>query len=452
MPLWWMAACGGLTETKTATEPVEEGSSVVDVLGIVVTPNEVIVPVGSSVQLEALGLNDERETIELTDAVDWISGSPSVATISNGLSEEGTLSGLQAGTTMVYANFDGVQSAPSKITVTEADLVRLSITPPSVTLAVGDSVQLSAEASFSDGTSSDASGQVRWITANGSVAVLNGDGVLEGAGVGSTEVHVEWKDVDSDPIAVEVVDEVTSVDADLVVSSLFGSLGDGELTVMVDIENQGSAPVADFWVDLFIDPIAEPTSGDWPDVYQMVDYLGAGESTTVTFTRTSTASSHMFTVIVDPLNAIAESNESNNSENGSVASGGSHGGSDDPDELPNLTFSYVGGTSSGTETEFWVDVTNDGPVPVDSFYLDVFFNRSETDEPGVFDAGDAWKFIDGLGAYETVYTSVVVEDSCTDCGSWLMLDGFDLNVESSESDNTLYFRLGDAWIRPAAPK
>jgi hypothetical protein len=72
MPLWWMAACGGLTETKTATEPVEEGSSVVDVLGIVVTPNEVIVPVGSSVQLEALGLNDERETIELTDAVDFM--------------------------------------------------------------------------------------------------------------------------------------------------------------------------------------------------------------------------------------------------------------------------------------------------------------------------------------------------------------------------------------------
>ena len=47
-----------------------------DILGIVVTPDEVIVPVGTTIQLEALGLNTDRQTLDLTDAVDWSSSAP----------------------------------------------------------------------------------------------------------------------------------------------------------------------------------------------------------------------------------------------------------------------------------------------------------------------------------------------------------------------------------------
>ena len=83
-----------------------------DILGIVVTPDEVIVPVGTTVQLEALGLNTDRQTLDLTDAVDWSSSAPSIAAVSNDMSEEGVLRGMSAGTSVIVADFDGVQSAP----------------------------------------------------------------------------------------------------------------------------------------------------------------------------------------------------------------------------------------------------------------------------------------------------------------------------------------------------
>lgn len=444
-----LSSCGGTTATKPVSVDVEFSSSV-DVLGIVVTPGEVIVPVGSEVQLEALGLNDIRETMDLTDAVVWYTGSPSVASISNELSKEGVLRGLMAGTAQVYADFDGVQSSVSKITVTDADLVRLSITPPSVTLADGDSVQLSAEASFADGTSSNASSQVRWITADGSVAVLSAGGLLEANGIGSTEVMVEWNGVQSEPVDVSVIDEVSSTNADLVFTGIYGGIEDGHVEVTIDVRNDGTNPAGEFWVDLFMDPVFEPTYGDWPDAFYMVDYLGAGESTVVTFTSPTTNDRHEFAVLLDSLNTVAESNENNNILSSATDE---YGGSGDPGPSggqPNLRFDYVGGYSGDTETEYWVNVTNDGTVPADGFYIDVFFDRTEDESPSILDDGDGWKFVDGLSVGETIYATIVVEDTCFSCGAWLMLDGFDLNEESDESDNLAFFTLGGAWTLPTS--
>ena len=56
-----------------------EGASSIPVIGILITPDEVIVPVGTDVQLEATGLSEDRNAVELTDAADWFSGAPSVA-------------------------------------------------------------------------------------------------------------------------------------------------------------------------------------------------------------------------------------------------------------------------------------------------------------------------------------------------------------------------------------
>jgi len=182
-----------------------------------------------------------------------------------------------------------------------------------------------------------------------------------------------------------------------------------------------------------------------------VDYLGAGESTVVTFTSPTTNDRHEFSVLLDSLNTVAESNENNNLISSATDE---YGGSDDPDPTggqPNLRFDYVGGFAGETETEYWVDVTNDGTVPADGFYIDVFFDRSEDEAPSTFDDGDAWVFQDGLGVGETIYKTIVVDDTCLACGAWLMLDGFDLNAESDESDNFAYFALDGAWTLPTSP-
>ena len=78
----------------------------------------------------------------------------------------------------------------------------------SVTVAQGESVQLSVDATFSDGSISDASSQVRWIVGDGTVAQFDGEGLLEGISLGSTTVRVEWDGVSSDAVPVQVVEEV----------------------------------------------------------------------------------------------------------------------------------------------------------------------------------------------------------------------------------------------------
>ena len=409
-----------------------------DILGIVVTPDEVVLPVGSSLQLEALGLNDARESMKLTDAVEWSSSAPSVVSVSNGLSEEGVLQGLAAGTATIVATFEGIESAPSRIKVTSANLERLIINQSSIVLEVGKTVQLSAEATFSDGTSSNASSQVRWITGDGTIVQFDDDGLLEGVGLGSTHVRVEWEGLSSEAIPVEVVNEVESADGDLYFDWVSGIVSDGIFEVSVSIHNASDAAVSGIWLDLFVDPDFVPAYGDWPDWYHMVDYIGANESASVTFTASTSASRHDFAVLVDSTEEVPETDESNNlviASTDDESGGGSSGGSG----TPNLTITYVGGFSEGEQTEYWIDVKNDGDAVAEKFYVDIWPGRAFSDEPELYEDGEAYAFFDeGLPAGEELLVELVIDEACDFCEAWAMVDGYDMVSESNESDNTMF--------------
>ncbi len=439
-----LCACGtGLKHSETSVEIEGEGDGPGDggILGIVVTPDEVIVPVGTTIQLEALGLNTDRQTLDLTDAVDWSSSAPSIAAVSNEMSEEGVLRGMSAGTSVILADFDGVQSAPSRITVTEADLVRLAVAQESVTVAQGESVQLSVDATFSDGSISDASSQVRWIVGDGTVAQFDGEGLLEGISLGSTTVRVEWDGVSSDAVPVEVVDEVASAGGDLYFDWVSSSIEDGVFDVVVSIRNDSSAPVSGIWIDLFVDKDFEPTYGDWPDWYHMVEYIGPNESTTVTFSASTSAERHDYAVLIDSMQAVMETDEDNNLAQGSTDEGtGGGGGPVTPGGTPNLEITYVGGFSSDGTTEYWIDVANSGDAVAERFYIDVWHDRDASDEPELFSDGDDYLlYDDGLLPGEVHFATLTVPATCESCGAWAMVDSYDMVSESSESDNTFFY-------------
>ena len=429
------------SETSVQIEGGEGDPGDGEILGIVLTPDELIVPVGTTVQLEALGLKTDRQTLDLTDAVDWSSSAPSIATISNEMSDEGVLRGVGAGTSVIVADFDGVQSAPSRVTVTEADLVRLSVVQESVTVTLGEAVQLSADATFSDGSISDASSQVRWITGDGTVAQFEDDGALEGISLGSTTVRVEWDGVSSDPVPVEVTDEIASSSGDLYFDWISSSIEDGVFDVVVSIRNDSPTPVSAIWIDLFVDKDFVPTYGDWPDWYHMVEYIEPNESTTVTFSASTFAERHDYAVLIDSMQAVPETDEDNNLAQGSTDEGAEGTGEPvDPGGTPNLEISYVGGFSDGETTEYWVDVLNSGDAVAERFYIDVWHNRDADDEPELYSDGDDYQlFDDGLLPGDVHFATLTVDAVCDGCGSWAMVDSYDMVTESSESDNTYYY-------------
>lgn len=397
-----------------------------DVVGILVTPEELVVPLGGTVQLTATGLYADRTTRDVTASVEWVSADAGVATVSDGLDEEGVLAGLSVGETQVTAVLGNVESNVADVRVTDAQLLGLTVEPGTITLPEGETLQLQAVAAWSDGTRGDAAAQVRWITGDGAVAQIASGGVLTAAGEGSTVLHAEWDEVASDEVAVEVLPG--SALADLRIVEVEGVGGGGVITLSVTVENDGEADAADFWVDAYLDPGGEPAFGGTGDDFSLVSWVGARGTAQVELTLYAGEGSHEVWVLVDTNLGVEEGDEGNNTFSTTVSGGGGSGGSG-----PNLEVTYFDYIADDVSIYYAVDVTNSGSEDVEHFYVDVFVD--EDDAPGLYEDGDDFTTVEGLGAGETEYADFLVDYTCSWCWSWVLVDGYDNVAETDEDDN-----------------
>ena len=97
----WSAASLLLLTGCTGGEQQIEG-----LVGILVTPDPVIVPVGGSTQLFATGLLEDRQSIDMTHLVTWKSPDEGIASVGNGLDSEGVLTGHVAGSAGAFAAYE----------------------------------------------------------------------------------------------------------------------------------------------------------------------------------------------------------------------------------------------------------------------------------------------------------------------------------------------------------
>lgn len=409
-----LLACSG--EGKD-TEAIE------GLVGILVTPDPVVVPLGGTAQLRATGLLESRESVDLTALVTWTSSTDGVASVRNGLDREGELEGVSPGAAVVTARYSGLRSPGVAVTVTDAALLRLTVSPDDVVAVAGEKVQLSASAGFSDGSSGDVTGQVRWITDDGDVAQLSGDGRLSAVAAGETTIRAEWDGVTSEAVGVEVLPEATGK-PDLVISSMSGSAAGGWVSLSVQVENVGGASAGEFWVDAWGDPGSTPQIGDVGDDYVLLSYLGPGQTQTLSFDLPGDSSAY---VLADTNDDIDESDESNNAASGPLSGAG--GGSGGPD----LSVSYFDYAADAYSIYYYVEVYNSGDEAADSFFVDLFVDLDEAPQLG--DYGDAYELFDGLGAGEYAGMDALVDTWCGWCWSWALVDSLDWVEEADESDN-----------------
>ena len=408
----------------------EEAPGLLDrLLGILVSPDAALLPVGSSLQLEAMGLLDERDTTDLTTAATWKINDDSIATVGHSEGKEGLLRGKAVGTATLWAELEGIRSPNVQVEVIDAGLDRLSVSPDSVELSPGDEVQLQAWARFSDGSEGEVSTQVQWSVADTNIATLDSSGLLHAENEGETQVHASWEGLDSGPVTV-VVEESSSGQngIDLTVVSASGSLSGGSLDLSVTIKNTGTSSATDFWVDLFVNPSSNPSVGDTGDDFTWVSYLAGGSTDTLEFQVPVSGSSAKITIFVDSTGDVSETDESDNLWSASVSSSG--GSEDGPDLVPTY-FDYLVDHYS---IYYYVEVTNQGDEAADWFYVDVFLNESAA--PGVPGDGDDYATMSGLSAGETDYVDFLLDHWCSYCESWTLIDSYDNVVESDESNNT----------------
>ncbi|MCI0479044.1 Ig-like domain-containing protein, partial [Candidatus Uhrbacteria bacterium] len=123
------------------------------------------VDVGFAVPLSAFGVTVENEEIDITEQATWTTAIPTVAVVD----ANGVARGLSIGTTTVTATYGGLSSS---VIITVVGYVRLDVSPASVGLAPGESANLTARATKSNGAVDDVTVQATWTSSDPDVATV----------------------------------------------------------------------------------------------------------------------------------------------------------------------------------------------------------------------------------------------------------------------------------------
>ena len=161
----------------------------------IVNPSILNIAQGTASQYVAMATLADGTLQDISASATWVaisppavSGTPPVATVSDSLGSSGWVTGNAPGTAIIAAVFGG-QANPSSVTVTNATLKTLAITPTgNVHLALGDSQQYTATGTFSDSSTQILTNQVTWNSSLPTVAVMNLTGLATSTGIGTTNV------------------------------------------------------------------------------------------------------------------------------------------------------------------------------------------------------------------------------------------------------------------------
>ena len=212
------ATSGGVTGDTTLT--VTDATLV----SIEVSPADPSIVNGLTQQFTATGLYTDNSTQDLTTQVTWASSDDEVATVSNAADSNGLATAVGVGSTTVSATSGGV-TGDTTLTVTDATLVSIEVTPTDPSIADGTTQQFTATGVYTDNSTQDLTTQVTWASSDDAVATVSNaadsKGLATAVGVGSTTVSATSDGVTGDTTltvtdATLVSIEVTPADPSIV--------------------------------------------------------------------------------------------------------------------------------------------------------------------------------------------------------------------------------------------
>lgn len=175
---------------------------------IEVTPIFSSVAKGLTEQFSATGIYSDKSTQDLTQVVTWTSSDSSRVEIENTDGKKGLALASTLGSSNITATYKSVQSAPIEMTVKEAKLVSITVSPDSTSKALGLTQQFKAKGIFTDGSERDITNLATWFSSEPLVAyvsnVYNERGLAISHIVGSTNVHAYYDSVTSNSVNFSV--------------------------------------------------------------------------------------------------------------------------------------------------------------------------------------------------------------------------------------------------------
>jgi hypothetical protein len=184
------------------------------VVSLRIEPADALVAVGATQQLRAIATLDDGTTQDVTTLVVWSSSDASIATLSNDPGTQGLARGLTAGVITPTASLTQDITASSRLTVTGNSVTSLVVAPPGAVIPVGQTLQYSATAVFSDGTTQDVTLQSTWASSvPGTATVGSGTGLLTGVAPGALNVTATFNGLTGTVPATITAATLTSLSA-----------------------------------------------------------------------------------------------------------------------------------------------------------------------------------------------------------------------------------------------
>ena len=183
---------GGPVDITATLGTVSQAASLqVEALtSIAISPAAPSFAMNTSYPLTATGTLLDGSTQDLTGSVLWTSSNPTVALMSVASGSKGDVVGLTAGSSTVAAAFPlDAFVTPVQVTVTNATLSSITVTPANASIALGTPEQFKAQGTFNDTTTQTLTEQVTWSSSAINVAIIDASGAASTTGLtGSTTV------------------------------------------------------------------------------------------------------------------------------------------------------------------------------------------------------------------------------------------------------------------------
>ncbi|MCP4630149.1 MAG: hypothetical protein GY850_42560 [bacterium] len=152
-------------------------------VSITVTPRDQTIGVNTNQQFAASGTYNDDTTSDITGSATWSSGTTATATIN----DAGLATAVAAGTSEITATLGGAEGSAT-LTVSDAILVSIAVTPRGQTIGVNASRQFTAIGTYSGDTTSDITGSAIWSSGTTATVTIDDTGLATAVANGISEI------------------------------------------------------------------------------------------------------------------------------------------------------------------------------------------------------------------------------------------------------------------------
>jgi hypothetical protein len=146
------------------------------ITSIAVSPAATTVVLGLKTPLAAIGRRQNGTTVDVSAQVAWSVVDGAIASVSNAAGTAGQVTGIAVGTTTVLATLasaGGPIQSKAAVTVINASLKAIAVTPATATVTAGNSQQFKATGTYDDGSTPDITLAVTWTSSAINIAQIS---------------------------------------------------------------------------------------------------------------------------------------------------------------------------------------------------------------------------------------------------------------------------------------